>query len=287
MQGTSSYPPALKSRNAEEIFRALGLTAYESRALLTLLVSEKEMNYREIMNASNIPYGRIYSVLQRLYDRGCILITDANPKRYKAKPLGRLIEDSFITPTLKRLFEFEVTSDQQFRDIWISEVCSLVPVFRLNDRKCAFELLHGLEQVRHAEYDALERARNTVRLCIPSAGFLDRNRREYIPMDGRVEVEIVTTLKPSEFTLHISHQERRLWRQERKGGSLDRVLKYYLHPSLTERMLLVDDDFVSFGSRTLPVVAMVYSKKICKQYKAEFDELKRQAVLVPAASMDI
>ncbi|MFX0124270.1 MAG: TrmB family transcriptional regulator [Candidatus Hodarchaeota archaeon] len=62
----------------------LGLSNYESRAYLTLLLTGIR-TAKEISNESKIPFGRVYDVLSSLEDKGLADRQESRPKKFVAK----------------------------------------------------------------------------------------------------------------------------------------------------------------------------------------------------------
>jgi sugar-specific transcriptional regulator TrmB len=94
----SRYSPILKS---------LGLSEYEIRAFLTLLMGGA-LNYRVLCRDSGIPTGKVYQVVSSLESKGFVETAQEKPKIFKAvepkKALRRRlrqIEDDFFDLELK------------------------------------------------------------------------------------------------------------------------------------------------------------------------------------------
>ena len=67
----------------ERILQEVGLNAYEAAAYLSLLklgVSEASAIYRD----SEVPYGKIYSVLESLTGKGFVEVQASRPKKFRA-----------------------------------------------------------------------------------------------------------------------------------------------------------------------------------------------------------
>jgi len=79
----------------EKEFREFGLSYYESKAL-NLLLSNK-LTLRELSKKSNIPFGKIYSVVKSLKDKELVRETNSRPKliyvENASKVISKLIED--------------------------------------------------------------------------------------------------------------------------------------------------------------------------------------------------
>ncbi len=67
----------------EQLLQEVGLNAYEAAAYLSLLklgVSEASDIYRD----SEVPYGKIYSVLESLAGKGFVEVQASRPKKFRA-----------------------------------------------------------------------------------------------------------------------------------------------------------------------------------------------------------
>lgn len=67
----------------ERLLQEIGLNAYEAAAYLSLLklgVSEASATYRD----SEVPYGKIYSVLESLIGKGFVEVQTSRPKKFRA-----------------------------------------------------------------------------------------------------------------------------------------------------------------------------------------------------------
>jgi sugar-specific transcriptional regulator TrmB len=89
------------------ILKNIGLTEYEIRVFLTLLLSG-ELNYRVLGRDSGVPIGKIYQVISSLESKGFVETAQDKPKLFKAvepkKALRRRlrqIEDDFFDLELK------------------------------------------------------------------------------------------------------------------------------------------------------------------------------------------
>jgi sugar-specific transcriptional regulator TrmB len=90
-----------------QILKPLGLSEYETRVFLTLLMSGP-LNYRVLVRESSVPTGKIYQVLATLESKGFIEVVQEKPKVFKAaepkKALRRRLrqlEDDFLELELK------------------------------------------------------------------------------------------------------------------------------------------------------------------------------------------
>lgn len=70
-----------------EALEALGLTAYEARALAYLL-RHGERTGPVVSREADIPFGRVYDTLHALAERGLVHVEPGRPKRFRATPAG-------------------------------------------------------------------------------------------------------------------------------------------------------------------------------------------------------
>jgi sugar-specific transcriptional regulator TrmB len=71
-------------------FKNLGLNYYEDKAL-NVIIREKT-NIKKLSKTSNIPPGKIYSVIKSLQDKGLILVSDSRPKYVYVDNASKIIE---------------------------------------------------------------------------------------------------------------------------------------------------------------------------------------------------
>lgn len=268
------------SKDTTEVFKRLGLTKYESSVLLALVANQdSSLDYKDILSVTEVPYGRVHSVLVDLEEKGMVRSLGGRPKRYVSKPIGEIIEDYIMTPVMENLLENQAEVDKQFRDVWIKQVTSLVPVIHLDDNggEPRIEFIRGIDELRKREYDEAQRARRSLRLCLPASGFLDRKRSASILIADEVDTEILTSVQPRFFLQHMAPEERTNWHRAIAGGRDFRHTRYYILPRLNERMMIVDERFASIGTSVIPVTAHIHSRRICGSLIERFEVLKKEA----------
>lgn len=78
-----------------EELEKLGLSHYESKALNVLL--KEKFNLRELSKKAEVPFGKIYSVIKSLKEKGLVKETDSRPKliyvENASEIIGRLIKE--------------------------------------------------------------------------------------------------------------------------------------------------------------------------------------------------
>lgn len=270
------------SKSTVEVFRRLGLSKYETSVILTMAANqERPLDYKEIMAETDVPYGKIHYTLAALERKGLISNLGGRPKRYSVKPIGEIVEDYIVLPVIDSLVGSTIGVDEQFRDVWIKQVTSNVPVVRVDeDGRQDISFISGIDELRRREYGEAQKAESSIRLSIPTTGFLDRKREVSLSIGENVSTEILTTLPPELFLHHIAPEERRMWnRTVSASGGLKRT-SYYLRDTLTERMMIVDGKFASIGNSLIPVVMHIYSRKLCAELAERFEALKAGARLI-------
>ena len=70
-----------------EFLKNAYLTTYEINTYLILLRSD-DLTARELSEASEVPIGRIYEILEELKDKGMITVQDSRPKKYRSIPFN-------------------------------------------------------------------------------------------------------------------------------------------------------------------------------------------------------
>jgi len=71
-------------------FMRLGISAQEARAYISLLEQEYVTGY-QLSKSTGIPSSKIYSVLNRLQERGFVIAADTRPVRYVPRPPEELL----------------------------------------------------------------------------------------------------------------------------------------------------------------------------------------------------
>jgi sugar-specific transcriptional regulator TrmB len=71
--------------NTKETLRDMGLNAYEIDAYLAVLESG-QLTAMEISQTANVPYSKIYEVLNSLKEKGWIKSTEERPTKYYPVP---------------------------------------------------------------------------------------------------------------------------------------------------------------------------------------------------------
>jgi len=144
------------SEATKKALKELGLTEYELQAYVAL-VSGGEISASEVSSASEVPYSRVYDVLNRLEDKGFIQVRGGRPTIYVAKAptevvrLVRLEWEKRLEKHGDRVVEelqprFEKDTQATTRDVWV---------------------LHGRAAILAKAMEMLEKARDEVKLSLP------------------------------------------------------------------------------------------------------------------------
>ncbi|MCL7394343.1 MAG: TrmB family transcriptional regulator [Thaumarchaeota archaeon] len=110
-------------------FQRLGLTEYEMKAYLALL-QHGEMTANQVSEAAEIPYSKVYEVLESLEEKGWIGSEGGRPARYHARSISTALEISRmrIERDLKRIENFLLSElspiakglgTREKHDVWI------------------------------------------------------------------------------------------------------------------------------------------------------------------------
>ena len=184
------------SERVEKALRDVGLTEYESLAYLALLHSG-EMTAEMVSEASNIPYTKVYSVLESLDDQGWIVVEGGRPRKYHP----RSPEDSLMVVQLALEAEFEENSK-----LIIDE---LQPLYENKDLHEMPEIwmIRGEAQTYKKVFQLLGKARRDIMLALPwiPEGLLDLpdtmsilNHELRMLQNSDVQVRVLTTEEVSE-----------------------------------------------------------------------------------------
>lgn len=182
------------SERVEKALRDIGLTEYESQAYLSLL-SSGEDTAEAVSQRSNIPYTKVYSVLESLEERGWVEHGNGRPRKYYPRsPIDALRSEQI---TLEKQFEAN-------QDVILEE---LQPIYEKKDIKEIPELwiVRGEMNSFNKIIELLEKANKEIILAVPTISeelIFDYpniaqkifNFRHKI-MDTNVSVKVLTTEK--------------------------------------------------------------------------------------------
>jgi HTH-type transcriptional regulator, sugar sensing transcriptional regulator len=188
--------PVLSER-VDKALREIGLTEYECQAYLSLLHSGGD-KAEAISQLSNIPYTKVYSVLESLEERGWVQHSNGRPRIYYPRsPTDALRSQQLI---MEKKFEY-------YQGIILEE---LQPVYEKKEIKEIPELwiVRGEMNSLNKIIELLEKASKEIMLAIPSiseeirftypdlAQMIFSYRKKI--MDSDVNVKVLTTkeMKP-------------------------------------------------------------------------------------------
>ncbi len=262
------------------VLRRLGLKLYERQLVMSLVKQDRAtVNYRDAMNMAGIPYGKVHAVLNGLEEKGFLEGDGGRPRQYKLRPIGDVIEEYIVRPLISDFYGHQNVNESTFRDIWVREICSSIPVVRV-DREMFDEpitMLSGIDDIRKAQIAEITRAKEEVLMCFPRGTFLDRKFSDYVSIGMNVRLEVISSLTPAELMRHTFPSQVREVRKM-LGGRLSRPrVHYFLNSNVRERFMVIDGSFATIGSDMSPVLMHLYSKEHCSVLKERFLELKKQS----------
>ena len=255
----------------------LGLTKYEKELISALVkLDYGTVNYRDAMHLAHIPYGKVHAVMNSLKEKGFLEETGGRPKEYRLRHIGDVIEDYIVKPLIFDLYGYP-RDENTFQDIWVKEICSSIPVIRVNQDGAEepIEMLSGLEEIRKAEIREIENAKEEVLMCFPRGYFLDRKFSDYVNTGSKVSMEVITPFTPMELMGHTFQAQSRKVRKMLNNDASKLRLHYFLNRNVKDRFIVVDGNFAAVGSELSPVLTHIYSKEHCSALKERFLEIRK------------
>ncbi len=145
------------SERVERALREIGLTEYESQAYLSLLYTGGD-TAEAISKASNIPYTKIYSVLDGLEERGWVYRGGGRPRHYYPKAPT----DALRSELLRVEARFE-----EYKEVFVEE---LLPIYERREIKEIPEiwLIRGEANCFNSILELLEKAKKEIILALPT-----------------------------------------------------------------------------------------------------------------------
>jgi sugar-specific transcriptional regulator TrmB len=180
------------SERTEKALREIGLTEYECQAYLSLLRSGEE-TAETVSQLSNIPYTKVYSVLESLENRGWVEHGSGRPRKYYPRSPTDALRSEQIT--LESMFE-------ENQSIIIEE---LQPLYEKKEIKEIPELwiVRGEVNSFNKILELLQKAKKEIMLAIPTIPeqllpmYPDFSNTMFSflneLMDSNVEVKVLTT----------------------------------------------------------------------------------------------
>ena len=180
------------SERVEKALREIGLTEYECQAYLSLL-HQGEDTAEIISQLSNIPYTKVYSVLESLEERGWVEHGGGRPRRYYPRsPIDALRSE-------------QISLESRFEENQSIVLEELQPLYEKREIKEIPEIwiVRGETNSFNKILDLVTKARKEIMLAIPT---LPEDQLPDIPdfsvkvfgflnslMDSEIKVKILTT----------------------------------------------------------------------------------------------
>ena len=146
----------VKGEGAKQILRELGLSAYEVNAYSALLEGG-QMTAMEISKKGNVPYSKIYGVLNELKDKSWVKSTESRPTKY------------FPLPPLEALATARLRFEDRFKawePVVANELQSVYEKRELVERP-DIVILHGQQGVISKLEEMLKKASREVVVAAP------------------------------------------------------------------------------------------------------------------------
>ncbi len=141
---------------ARKVLRELGLTVYESAVYLSL-VERGVMTASEVSESANVPFSKVYEILNRLERKGWLIVERGRPSRYFAKSPVEAFEAT------KR------EADEKMRSWEQAIVGELQPLYEKRElrEKPDIWILRGETSVLAKLREMLDKARSQVMIAAP------------------------------------------------------------------------------------------------------------------------
>ena len=180
------------SERTEKALREIGLTEYECQAYLSLLHSGEE-TAETISQLSNIPYTKVYSVLESLEDRGWVEHGGGRPRKYYPRSPSDALRSE------------EISMESKFEENQRMIMEELQPLYEKKEIKEIPELwiVRGEVNSFNKVLELLEKAKKEIMLAIPTIPeqllpmYPDFSNKMFSflnkLMDSSVKVKVLTT----------------------------------------------------------------------------------------------
>src|SRR4030066_1916423 len=149
--------PLSVSENTREILREMGLNAYETDAYIALLEGG-QMTAMEISREAQVPYSKIYEVLNSLKEKGWIKSSETRPLKYY--PVPPLEATAFTKRRLEDKYQ-----------IWEKSVGEeLQPLYEKRElvERPDILILHGQQAVIAKLEEVLKKANREIMIAAPA-----------------------------------------------------------------------------------------------------------------------
>ncbi|WP_460006871.1 TrmB family transcriptional regulator [Methanogenium cariaci] len=158
--------------------RSLGFTEYQAKAYVTL-VGFGIATAREIHEKSDVPHGRIYSVLKDLADKGYVKVQEGTPTYYQAVNPGEVIG------TLKGKFNEQIDAS----------IATLSELHFETKIESPFWSIHSEWGVRNRMKTLIQNAKDEIIIFADNPEFLHKTIPEIKKVHKRVNVTILSENK--------------------------------------------------------------------------------------------
>ncbi|MFX0059611.1 MAG: TrmB family transcriptional regulator [Candidatus Hodarchaeota archaeon] len=157
-----------------EFLRNAYLTTYEVNTYLSLLYSD-DLTARELSEASEVPIGRIYEILEELKNKGMITLQDSRPKKYRSIPFNVAFENliSFLESRNKNKISYLYNQAHTLEErIYDSDL-----LINKGSSKTFWSTSFGAKSILLLYSRTLEEIQNEILMT----GFLNENTIKVIP----------------------------------------------------------------------------------------------------------
>ena len=142
--------------NVRQVLRGIGLNAYETDAYVVLL-GTGQMTAMEISKKTNVPYSKIYEVLNSLKDKGWIKSVESRPSKY------------YPIPPLEALATAKLKLEDKYKR-WEQTIASeLQPLYEKQElvERPDILILHGQQGVMAKLEETFRKARKEIMIAAP------------------------------------------------------------------------------------------------------------------------
>ena len=255
----------------EQLLQEVGLNAYEAAAYLSLLklgVSEASDIYRD----SEVPYGKIYSVLESLAGKGFVEVQASRPKKFRA------VDPELALDTFFERRKAEVEREMAFLKSSVEEAKSVLKAVPTQKRKDEFFWTTAITESEIKKFAVSIYSEVKKSVCVLPPVFGISIVFYLLPeitkaIDRGVQIKLMISPRFMALASVLSHQEGEILEKLKKG------LDIRLVQNSNSCFGIVDDSIVVLfqphptdRDRVLSVVK-VRDSGLAKNLKEEFDLL--------------
>ncbi len=144
------------SERAKKALQDLGLTTYEIKAYITLL-DEGPLTAQELSNKSNVPYSKVYEVLDKLIEKGWLESDNSRPTKFYPKAPTTALE------TTKLRFETQLKENSS---IALTELVSIYEKRGVKEKSDIW-VISGVLNILERIKDIIERSKEELLIALP------------------------------------------------------------------------------------------------------------------------